>query len=163
MSLQDLLARCPRCRRTVLLTYGEASYRNLAIFEAVPWSPLDEELNDGTMTPAAYKSWLRQLPYRLAVAYIDMERGTWQLAMVRSNDKLRQGQSLWRPHNCLEEVTDDGRVESAAPFTPQDRPAARTRERVVAVDGGDGGRPVADGRVRRRNPRIGTARAGEVR
>jgi hypothetical protein len=154
MALADLLARCPRCRRTVLLCYGEASYRNLAVFEAVPWSPLDEPAPEG-LTENAHKTWLRQLPYRLAVAYIDLVRGTWQLAMVRSNDKLRQGQALWRPHNCLEEVTDDSRVESPATFAPQDRPAVRTREDVATVDERQPARAAEDPRVRRRrNPAL---------
>jgi hypothetical protein len=161
VSLADLLARCPRCRRTVLLTYGEASYRNLAVFEAVPWSPLDETPPEG-LTDNARKTWLRQLPYKLAAAYLDLERGTWQLAMVRSNDKLRPGLPLWRPHNCLEEVTDDGRVEWVAPFTPQDRPAVRTRDDVVAVDGGEPDVPVDTVGPRRRRSRFDRARE-EVR
>jgi hypothetical protein len=165
MALQDLLARCPRCHVPVLLTYGEASYRNLAIFEAVPWSPLDEEPEEGRdrMTPAGLRRWEALLPYKLAIAYIDLERGTWQLAMVRSNEKLRPGMPLWKPHNCLEEVGDDGHVEPAATFTPQDQPVVRTRERVVAVDGGQRGGPVADGGVRRRRARFGRAHPGEVR
>jgi hypothetical protein len=159
VALQDLLARCPRCRKTVLLTYGEASYRNLAIFEAVPWSPLDEPMPEN-LTAHQAKTWLRQLPYKLAVAYIDFTRGTWQLAMVRSSDVLRRGVPLWRPHNCLEEVDGDNRVESPATFVPQDHPAVRTREGVVAVDGAERGRAVADGRRRARNPRLG--RPGSV-
>ena len=158
LSLGDYLARCPRCHQTCLLVYGEASYRNLALFEATPWSPLDEaepqhDLDNGAwrMTDHALQQWRNQLPYKLAISYLDFDRGTWQLAMVRANEKLRAGMSLWRPHTCPLEASDG--VEPTKKDLVPDLP-------VLARDRGVERGAVAAGRVRRRNPRIGAARAG---
>lgn len=148
MPLQDYLARCPRCHATCLLVYGEASYRNLALFEAVPWSPLDEIPDREFGTDRALQQWRNQLPYKLAISYIDFDRGTWQLAMVRSNEKLRVGQPLWRPHTCPLEASDG--VEPKKTDLVPDLP-------VLARDRGAERGAVANGRRRARHTRLGRA------
>lgn len=153
MNYTDLLVRCPRCRKPCFLTYGEASYRNLALFEAKPWSP-DDELPLERMTEAALKRWRAQLAHKLYICYIDFERGTWQVAAVRSSDKLRFGQPLWKPHNCLVEEDGDGVVPKKTDLVP-DRPA-------VAMDAGERRPAVAGGHIRRRSSRIGARRTGGV-
>lgn len=159
-TLNDLLARCPRCQKTVLLVYGRVSYRNLALFEAIPWSPLDEPEPEG-LTDNGRKRWLAQLPYKLYICYIDFETGTWDVAMARANEKLRQGEPLWKPHNCLREE-DDGDLEPTKADLVPDRPAVRAGLPVVDRDPEPSVGAVADGRVRRRRARPGGARAEVV-
>jgi len=150
-SLGDYLARCPRCHATCIMVYGRASYKNLALFEPVPWSPLDETPADESLSEAAYKRWRQQLPYKLYICYIDFELGQWEVAMVRSNDKLRTGAPLWKPHRCpLEE--SDGVEPTKADVLPD--------LKTVAVDGEERRVPVAPGNRRARNPRLGRARDG---
>lgn len=148
----DYLAKCPRCHQTALLVYGEASYRNLALFEAIPWSPLDEQ-PDRELTDHQRRQWQNQLPYKLAICYLDFDRGTWQLAMVRSNEKLRPGMSLWRPHNCPMEVSD-GVEPTKADLVP-DLP-------VLARDRGTERGAVEGDHVRPRRARFGRTRHGGV-
>lgn len=150
----DYLAKCPRCHQTALLVYGEASYRNLALFEPVPWSPLDEQNPDWeTMTDARRRQWLNQLPYKLAICYLDFDRGTWQLAVVRSNEKLRTGLPLWRPHACPLEVGNG--VEPTKTDLVPDLP-------VLARDRGTERGDLAGGQLRPRRARFGRTRNGGV-
>lgn len=157
-TLADYLARCPRCHKTALLVYGEASYRNLALFDAVPWSPLDELEPDG-LTEAARKRWQAQLPYKLYICYIDFERGTWQIAVARASEKLRRGLPLWKPHNCLMEAND---VEPKKKDVLPDLPAAKIEVYAAAEAGGESRRAVENGRDRPRRARFGRYRDGGV-
>lgn len=129
----DYLAKCPRCHQTALLVYGEASYRNLALFEAVPWSPQDEEPAED-LTDAAERRWRQQLPYKLYVCYLDFDRGTWQVAMARANEKLRIGQPLWRPHNCPGEPLAKDDALPDLPAVSLD--AGQQRKRSARAGGG---------------------------
>lgn len=158
--LADYLARCPRCHQTALLVYGEASYRNLALFEAVPWSPLDEPEPEGEhFTEAGRRRWLALLPFKLYVCYIDFDRGTWQVAIARSNEKMRQGQPLWKPHNCLAEVSD---VEPKKKDLLPDLPAAKAEVYAAAGAGSESRRAVENGRGRVRRARFVRNRNGGV-
>jgi len=156
--IERYLARCPRCGTTVLLVYGRVSYRNLAVFEPVPWSPLDEPVPDD-LTDAARKRWLAQLPYKLYICYIDFELGQWEVAMARTNEKLRSNQPLWKPHNCMREESD-GVVPTKADLLP-DLPAAKSEAPLVAEAAAPRRGAVENHGRRRRSARAGAAR-GEV-
>jgi hypothetical protein len=99
VSLQDLLARCPRCRRTIVLACSETSGSlGPRLFDAVPWAPADEPEPEG-MTRTALSTWRRELPYRMLIAYIDFELGTWQHAMINAKERLRR-LPMFKPHKC---------------------------------------------------------------